>query len=138
MELEALSRNDHLEDFRQNRVHVVCRFRARKTYASAHGVGEISARHVARTRCWAHPSETALNPPLNDGLRSVDSRARRTASPGGDADFDGGVRAEIASGARVTFREPVQQGRAVRGERPAPRNGAASIQGKLGKSATVS
>ncbi len=48
MELEALSRNDHLEDFRENRVHVVCRFRARKTYASAHGVGEISARQAAR------------------------------------------------------------------------------------------
>ena len=64
--------------------------------------------------------------------------SRRAAPRPGDADFDGGVRAEIAAGARVTFREPAPQGRAVRGERPAPRNGAASIQEKFGKSATVS
>jgi hypothetical protein len=49
MELEALSRNDHVEDFRQNRVHVLCRFRARKTYAPMHGAGEISALHGAGT-----------------------------------------------------------------------------------------
>ncbi len=49
MELEALSRNDHVEDFRQNRVHVLCRFCARKTYAPMHGAGEISALHGAGT-----------------------------------------------------------------------------------------
>ncbi len=49
MELEALSRNDRVEDFRQNRVHVLCRFCARKTYAPMHGAGEISALHGAGT-----------------------------------------------------------------------------------------
>ena len=47
MKFEALSRNDHVDDFRQDCVHVVRRFSARKTCASAHGVGEIRARHGA-------------------------------------------------------------------------------------------
>jgi len=47
-ELEVLSRNDHVEDLRQNRVHDACRFYARKADTPKHGVGEISARHAAR------------------------------------------------------------------------------------------
>src|SRR5208337_1709638 len=47
-ELEVLSRNDHVDDFRQNRVHDVRRFCARKADTPKHGVGEIGARHAAR------------------------------------------------------------------------------------------
>jgi len=46
-ELEVLSRNDHVEDLRQN-ASTMPRFYARKADTPKHGVDEISARHAAR------------------------------------------------------------------------------------------
>ena len=43
---EVLSRNDHVDDFRQNRVHDV-RESARKADMPKHGVGVISTLHAA-------------------------------------------------------------------------------------------
>ena len=58
MKFEALSRNDHLEDFRQNRVHVVCRFsRAKDLRVGARRRRDQRASR-RENRCWAHPSES--------------------------------------------------------------------------------
>jgi hypothetical protein len=52
MEFQALSRRWHVDDLPQDCVHVVRRFRARKAYASAQGIGEIRARHGAGIVAW--------------------------------------------------------------------------------------
>ena len=79
MELEVLSRNDHLEDLRQNCVHEVCRFCARKAGAPTPGIGAPAWRRRdqrATTALQIQIAETKATTPT-----PMNSKGTVTPSP---------------------------------------------------------